>query len=1112
MKKINSSHCFYEQWRKLLLMMKFVWIFIMMGFVAVSAETYSQTERFDLKMENSSLKSILSEIEEQTEFYFFYNEAEINELSNISVEINQETIEEALNKILEDNGLNYEVHDRYILIKKGEESASDLNFQQQKKASGSVKDSSGQPLPGVTIIIKGTTNGTVTDFNGNFSLGNVPDDATLVFSFVGMKSQEINVAKQTTFSIVMEEDAIGIEEVVAIGYGTMRKSDLTGSVIRADIESFQNQPNISIMESLQGSVAGLNVGMPTRAGEDPTLSIRGKNSLSGATNPLIVLDGVIYRGSLIDINSSDILSVDILKDASSKAIYGSQAANGVMIITTQDGKKDRKPVFNFSSYYSFETPANTLTALDRDGYIDLVSGYAWERAFLAPDYTTPNPDFDIVPEFAFQAIADGYADGTNTPWVDLATQNAFIRNTNASMSGSSDNLSYFLSAGYTDQAAWQKNDNYSKINIRANFERKLTDWWSMGLQTFMSSADYSGIAVNLGGAYLYSPLVSPYDEQGNVILNPINIGNPLAALSYDDDDKRLNLFGNFYTEFKIPFVKGLSYRVNHSINYRTQRNHRFNPWGYSETGSAYKYNSLTKDLSLDNVISYKRTINEKHAIDATFVYGYEERSGDDTQANSGVFLNQTLGYNSLESGEADKQTTLSGAWEEVSMYQMGRLNYRYNNKYLFTATLRRDGFSGFGENNKFGLFPSTAVAWVASEEAFVADALPWLNYLKIRGSYGSSGNRTVGRYQTLAKVSTGFRYVYGNGGSPAYGQSVSTLANPNLGWETTTGINLGFDFGVLKSRLNGSFEYYDNKTEDILFNLSLPEIGGISDIASNIGEVANNGIEASLSSVNIKTNDFVWTTSIVFSKNSNSIVTILGRDDDGDGLEDDLLSDGLFIGEPIQTIYDYEVTGDLYQLGDDIPNGYHPGNNILVDVDGDGHITQEKDRRILGNREPDYRFSINNTITYKNWNLNVFLNSIQGGKNSYLSENSPNDRGTPWDKANINNSNIVEEWDYWSPSNTNAKYRGAGYSDPVKNTRYVSRSFVRLQDVSLSYNLPKKLLTNYGIKDVRLYVSGKNLLVWSNWDGLDPELGAGIAATGVTPVMKSYSVGINLTF
>lgn len=997
----------------------------------------------------------------------------------------------------------------------------------QATITGTVTDEAGIPLSGVSVVVKGTTIGVVTDFDGEYAIELPSGNNILVFSYLGMTEQEVTISNNTVIDITMQEDVTGLEEVIVVGYGSQKKSDLTGSVARANIENFSNQPNVSIMQSLQGSVAGINVGAVNSPGENPSFTVRGRNTFAEKrdrdgnltpeqpNDPLIVLDGIIYRGSIIDINPSDVLSVDVLKDASSKAIYGSQAANGVLIITTKGGKRERKPVFNISSSYTVETPSNRLHPLNRREYIQKASDLFWEDAYLEPNFTQVNPDFDPNSTFTLADITDGFNNGTDTDWLDLATRTGSIKNTNVSMAGSTEKTSYFISAGITEQDGYVKNDEYSRLNLRVNFESKVRDWLTLGMQNFMSSGDYSGASANLRNAIIYSPLIEPFNEDGSLNLFPQgNDISPLAALEVNNEDKRLNLFGNMYADVQLP-IEGLSYRINYSTNYRTRRENQFNKFGNNELGSAFKFDEALIDRTIDNILTYKRTFNKKHDVDVTLLYGTEKRKGDETRADSGIFLNPVLGFNSLESGDPEQQLVSSAAFEENSLYQMGRLAYKFNNKYLANFTIRRDGFSGFGSDKKYGTFPSAAFAWVASSEDFVAKALPWANNLKLRATYGQSGNRTVFRYQTLASVDADFVYVFGDGGSSAYGQNISSLSNNSLSWETTTGLNFGLDFSVLDNRISGTIDYYDNKTEDILVEINLPRITGFSTIPTNIGEVANKGIELTLSSINVKTDNFTWKSTVIFTANDNEIVSILGRDNDndGDGREDDLIANGLFIGESIGAINSYIVDG-IYQIGDDIPDGFQPGQYKLRDLNGDGEITPLEDRAIIGRTEPAYRFSIFNDFRYKNFSLTTFINSVQGGKNGYLGNITPTSGQFGefgWTPNVVNNFNTVREFDYWTPQNPNAEFTGLRYTNPIDPSIYRDRSFVRLQDVNLSYSFPKKLLEKYAVQDLRIFLSGKNLYTWTDWNGIDPEAGIGLQPFR-NPVMSSYSLGFNLTF
>ena len=986
------------------------------------------------------------------------------------------------------------------------------NSSASRVITGRVTGEKGEPLVGVTVQEKGAGKSMITDSNGAFSIDVKKDVKSLIFSYVGMERQEIPVVGKSTINVTMVEASIGLDTVsVAIGYGTMKKSDLTGSVVKADLESFREQPNTNIMQSLQGSVPGLNVGMSTTAGSTPSLSIRGLNSLSGSTDPLIVLDGTIYHGNISDINPDDIESIDVLKDASSTAIYGSQAANGVLIITSKRGQKAGKPVLNYSAYYTTQQPSNMLTPLNRDEYIQKVKDASWQQSRLAPDYTTPNPDYKLA--FIYQTVADGYVAGTNTNWLDLISQDSYIQNQNISVSGNNGGSNYYISTSFADQAGYIINDKYKRWTVRINLENKVNNWLTIGTQAFSAFDNYSGASPDIRGAYLLSPLVSPYESDGKTLnLYPQGpVDNPLMSSEQDDLDKRLNLFGNFYGIVKLPFIKGLTYRVNYSNDYRVSRHFNFDKYAQNLQGSGYKNYATDYDWTIDNILNYETSFNDVHNLNATLVYGREKRQCEGTNSSSAIFTNMALGYNGLGNGNIDQQTVSTTAYEENSLYSMARLQYDFKHKYFLTSTIRRDGFSGFGANKKIGYFPSVAVAWTASEERFVKNNLPIFNFLKFRASYGESGNRTVGRYGTLARMSSEYVYVYGNGGSPVIGQTISSMQNSNLGWETTEGLNLGIDFGILSQRIRGSVDYYSTNTRDILYDIQIPTITGFSTITTNIGKVHNWGIEALVTSTNIKTQNFQWESTIDFSLNRNEVVSILGLDNNHDGKEDDLISSGLFIGKSRGAIYSYNVLG-LYQLGDaNIMAGYYPGTYKMEDLNGDGTISAAMDRKILGYSLPSYRFSLLNSFKYKNWTLRAFINSIQGGKHYYYGNNTPQSEGAWISGDNIANWNIVKEWNYWTPENPNAEYRRLDKPGAIDPAIYRQRNFIRLQDVSLSYDFKKNFLNKLNFKTLKVYASGKNLYTWTKWKGLDPETGIGIAPGGY-PVLRSYTFGVNLLF
>ncbi len=1081
----------------------------------MAAESYSQSTKLTVDKTNSTVKEILNEIENSSEFRFFYS-GSIDVERRTSISVKESKIFQILDELFKGTDVAYEVRGRQIALVKNSESFFenyDLTGQvQQINLSGKVTDANDLPLPGVTVIIKGTTQGTVTDINGNYSLANVFSDATIQFSFVGMKTQEIEVRGESVINVKLEEDAIGIEEVVAVGYGTAKKKDLAGSIVRADMSALQESPNVSLGSALQGIVPGLNVGATTSAGSDPYISIRGRTSISGGGSPLIVLDGIIYRGNLVDINMNDVESVDILKDASAAAIYGSQASNGVILINSKKSQTKSKPIIEYSGSFSLQDATNDkMVPMDRDGFLQLIADFFLNESRTGTDMLQENPNWDVSSYLMDSNAVNGYLNGTNTNWWKMLTnEHPYINMHNLSIKGKSELSSYFMSIGFSDQENLIINDTYQRYNLRLNLDTKITDWLRIGTQSFFTQSDYSGIAPEVAYVTQLPPVCAVTDENGDYITYPYkSMINPMLEIDQENVDKRYNLFANFYADIDIPFVKGLNYRMNYSQNLINNKYYIFSAYGNNLTGSASKTNDSGYTWSLDNILTYKRTF-EKHDVNATFVYGAEEQKYETTTASGKDFGNDKLGYNYLEASNSELQSVSSSASKENSLYSMLRLAYTYNDRYIFTGTIRRDGFSGFGAENKFALFPSVALGWRISEEDFFKNSVNWVDNMKIRLSYGSNGNRTVSSYQTLATMSSTDAYLYGDGGDAEKGMYISSMSNENLKWETTNSFNMGVDFSIFNQRIFGSLEYYQAKTHDLLYDIDIPYMNnGISSIATNIGEMSNHGFEFSITGRPVKTRDLQWDVTANFSLNRNKIETILGLDDDGDGKEDDLVSSKIFIGHPYGVCYDFKQTS-MWQLEDYnagiIPDGFTYGTYKVEDINEDGNYTAADDREILGYTDPSYRFSIQNTLRYKNWEFKMLVNSVQGGKNYYY--------GQPGSELNNTYENNSFKWDYWTPENPDARYRQPGYYSAALGSDYspyIQRSFIRLQDVTLSYSLPEKWLNKLQLRRVKVYVSGKNLLTLTDWDGWDPETGTGFDYWSY-PLLRSYSLGVNLEF
>lgn len=1112
MKKILNGwkvlNCFLPS-KMFLIMRLMILILCLSAFGVKPVDSYSQNTKLSLNIDNTSIKEVLLEIEKNSEFFFLYNNNLVDVERKVNLKIKKKKIKNILDLIFDKNDVVITLKDKQIILSPKIQPSTTVPVAVQNSVTGKVTDDFDLPLPGVSILIKGTTTGVMTDFDGKFTIDAKPEDI-LVMSYVGMETQEIKVGSQTSIDVIMVSDEIGLDEVVVIGYGTSKKRDLTGAVASFDVDKLNEIPNVSVIQALQGTVAGLNVGAVNAAGQDPTISVRGQTSLTSgaaANSPLIVVDGIIYRGDLVDLNKSDIETIDILKDASSAAIYGSQAANGVLLITTKKGKVIGKPVINYSASYTVQTP--TSSALEPMESAEL-------KLFLEDAY----PGQDVQGLFATQEMKDGYANGSNNGMWDIITGDGYVNNQNISVRGRSENFSYFFSGGLTDVKGFVANDLYKKVNYRMNLDAKVNNWLNVGTEAFVVTSDFSGEAPRSGIASVVQPWVPLYEDDGSPrdILSGTWF-NPLLDLETQDSDKRINIFANIHADIKLP-IDGLKYRVNFSQNYRTTNHDNFDPNDANFTGVGFKNARIDYNWTLDHILTYNKTFKDVHNINATFVYGVEEVNTSFTNTSAENFTNDLLGFNALEAGDPALRVINTGKEKETSLYTMGRLHYSYDNKYLLTGTVRRDGFSGFGVTEKTGVFPSVALGWVVSEEGFMESSSDWLNYLKFRGSYGSTGRRAVGRYDTQAIVGADPSYFFGDNNPVTIGQQITTLANNDLGWETTTGLNIGVDFAFLKSRLRGNIEYYDNSTKNILYAIQIPYVTGFTTINTNIGEVANHGLEISLTGQIIKTQDFKWESSINFSRNRNEIVSILGADNDGDGVEDDLVTNRLFIGEPTGVIFDYEIIGMWQQADEDagiIPNGFFPGTYKIADLDDSGDFSANNDKKLLGYTDPSYRMGISNTFTYKQFSLYTFINTIQGGKEHYYGTDS-----LIFGAANtVDERYIVQNipkgaWDYWTPDNTDARFRHLEGGSSFEANRYQQRNFVRIQDVSLSYSFNGNILDKMGFSNMKLFVSGKNLATFTKWRGWDPESGQGFTwgntTAQVRPVMANYTLGINVEF
>ncbi len=995
-----------------------------------------------------------------------------------------------------------------------------VGFAQNPTITGIVSDAqSGETLPGVNILVKGTTTGTSTNTEGKFELTVPSLEDTLVVSFIGYETNEVPIQERTEITIEMQSQAITGEEMVVVGYGEQQRNDLTGSVESINTEDLPPSSAKNLTEVLSGRVAGLNLtGGNSSAGDQASLQVRGQNTLSAGSNPLIVLDGIIFHGSLNDINMGDVEKINVLKDASAAAIYGAQAANGVVIITTKDGGTG-EPTINFNSYAGVQDHTNNpVEYMNGQEYAERLVNYQYIAELYNWYDTNPTgpednggrpayPDIsdpDVITSYLkTQEEVDHFLSGDEVNWMNEITRTAPIQNYNLNVSGGTEDISYYISGSHTGEEGVLKNDDFTRNTLTTKVNADITDWMTVGVNSSYSNRDYSGVSVSLNSAETVTPLANVVNENGTYPTRYNSEGfmaHPLRQTLIDNKDIRKYFVIKPHAEIEIPSVEGLSLELNYSYNLNTRNNKTSRPEEVQEAlatgGEVEVSNSEETNTLINSIVHYDRDFARDHTVNLTLLFSREQREGESSSLYAERFDNQTLGYNDPSFGQ--NSTVGGGAYEETSLANMARINYGFKDKYLITGTIRRDGYSGFGSNNKYAIFRSLSTAWVISNEGFMRET-DWANLLKLRISYGENGNQGVGRYVSLQRLGTA-PYVYGS--TRAVGLFASSLGNNDLSWETTRSLNIGVDYGILESRISGSVDIYTSRTSDVLVQRTLPGATGYQAVWTNIGAIDNKGIDISLSTVNLN-GSLRWESNFIFSLNRDKLSKLYG-----DGQND--IGNEWFIGEPISAIYDYKRTGRLWTEEDlyngDIDPGFYPGQFRLEDLNNDGEITPGADRTIVGYGKPNYRFSISNSLYYGNFSLSFLIRSIQGGNDYFIRNNRELlEASSEFDYAQRVNQPAIR--DYWTPFNgvTNAP---AVYNYPrVESGNYQSRSFIRLQNVSLRYNFDQSMLAPVGIKGLQVYVNGKNLYTWTNWSGYDPEI-----ATQNAFMMRSITAGVDISF
>ena len=929
-------------------------------------------------------------------------------------------------------------------------------------------------------------------------LTNVPTTGILIFSSIGYENQEIPVNNRKEIDVKLKSSSESLDQVVVVGYGTQSKRKITGAISEVDMSKTENLPNTNVSQALSG-VAGVQFTGSGRPGQDGTILIRGQNSLSANNNPLIVVDGIIFNGELSDINPQDIQSMDILKDASAASIYGSRAANGVILITSKKGTTE-KPTLRLNVFSGLSDFASQVKLLSPERYIQ--RRLDWRRQ------TGLEVDPNKIESYFSSTEAENIKNGISHNVWDLISQKGKINSMDLSISAKSKFTNYYLSASLSDEHGLIFNDNQKRTTLRSNISSKIFEWLTVGADATFAHRDLSGLNANIRDAYRSSPYGTFYYPNGDPTQYPVAdeqaATNPMwEALLTTNSETYDNLFSNFFADLDLP-IKGLSYRINYSPNLRWHHNYNYmkqDPHLAINNTNASKFNQQNYNWLLENIITYKQTFGE-HSLDFTFLYSRDHSEFESTTANSNLLSIDALGYNNLSLGSILTNSSYAEASEGISY--MGRMNYQYKSKYLFTLTMRRDGSSVFAANNKYANFPSAAAAWILSDEGFM-QKYKFIDYLKLRLSYGLVGNQAIAPYQSLSLSGTE-RYVFGNGGSSSLGVITSTLGNDELKWETSYMTNIAVDFALFKRRISGTVGVYNSNTKNLLVRRSIPVMNGYSSILTNVGETNNKGIEVTLNSINVQSKKFQWNTGLNFSYNKNKIVHLFRTDLNNDGKEDNSVSNSWFIGQPINSYYDYVFDG-IYQEGDsDIPPGSQPGFVRVKDVNGD-KIIDSKDRQVVGSGvNPRFQIGLTNTFSYGNLSFSVYINSMDGWIapfnliNPLVPGRSLNQLDAGW----------------WTPENKSNTRPSLTYSNPLGTSWYVSRNFIRIRDISLSYNFDEPLLSKIKLSNLRLFASIKNLYTFTKWLGSDPESGGAYSneqgSDQLFPMPRTFALGANIAF
>lgn len=1112
---LSGRYCFKNPRFKQIFRIMRISTFLLMVcvFCSYAGNAHSQNAKVSIRMNNVKLDKILNEIENQTDYLFIYNnQVDINKIT--SVKVKNEAVAQVLDRILSGTGINYELEGTHIILTT--EAIKDLHAQQQAKTvTGTVTDVSGEPIIGANIRIKGTTTGTITDIDGNFSIEAEPQSVIEV-SYIGYLTQETVINNQKSIRFLLKEDTKTLDEVVVIGYGVQKKADLTGSVANINTEKLNTQSNANIGQALQGKIAGVDIvsqgGAP---GSGTRIMVRGIGTLNNAS-PLYIVDGM-YMNSIDHINSNDIASIDVLKDASSAAIYGSRAANGVIIVTTKEGSNtEGKPIIDLSVNLGISTASKFLDMLDAKG---------WAEVTTIARQAIGKPALDMATDLANKPDND---------WQDIMFRPALMQNYNLSVKGGGKYSTYYTGLGYFNQDGIVKGTNYQRYNIQSKNDYK-RGIFSAGTNLIISFSHDKPLHQELRGGMIGTilqsvPTLEKYDDTreggyGGTYGDVVNIPHPLAIIDdniMDRYNENVKIFANLYAQIEL--FKGLKYKLNLTPDFSFER--------YKNYLNKYDFglatNSITqlterqrrrRNILVENLLTFDRTFGE-HKISALAGYTYQDSRFRHIQAY-GEGLPQ--GLEEIDAATTNRSNE-GNSWRSVLTSILGRVFYSYQNKYLFTATIRRDGSSKFGKNNRYGYFPSFSLGWNVAEEKFMEN-VHWLDQLKLRGGYGVLGNQEIDNYQYSSTITTGINYPDGNGGL-LQGAFPKNFANPDIKWEETAMTNVGIDFMAFNNRLSLTADYYVKNTKDILLTVPIPiSSGGANDPIRNAGKIRNNGFEFNLGWMDQPNPDISYGINLIGSFNKNKVIAMGSESGSikGGSTNQNITTSETKAGYPIGGYWLISTAGyfnsqeevDAYAKdGKKIQPAAEPGDIKFVDANNDGVINDD-DRVFQGSPFPDFTFALNGNMRYKNFDLSIGLQGVLGNKIYNATRQTLED-------VTKGSNFLASCLDYWTPENKNASHPRLTWDDPNRNTRAESDrylengSYLRLRSVQLGYTFPQTWFKG-AIQHARVYINAENLFTITSYSGYSPDVNADNANyrgfdNFIYPTNRTFMLGLNVTF